>query len=95
MREGVKWTNLTRGEISQRLAERGTPVGHGVVKQLLRRHGYVKRKAQKVKAMGTRHPDRNAQFENIARLKREYLVLCHTLIYGSSLLVPFGQSLPR
>ena len=73
MREGVKWTDLTRREISQRLAERGTPAGRGVVKQLLKRHGYVKRKAQKVKAMGPRHSDRNAQFENIARLKQEYL----------------------
>jgi len=73
MREGVKWTALTRREISQRLAERGTPAGRGVVKPLLKRHGYVKRKAQKVKAMGPRHSDRNAQFENIARLQREYL----------------------
>ena len=73
MREDIKWTDLTRREISRRLAERGTPGGRGVVKQLLRRHGYVKRKAQKVKAMGPRHPDRNAQFENIARLKQEYL----------------------
>lgn len=73
MREGVKWTDLTRREISLRLSELGAPAGQGVVKQLLKRHGYVKRKAQKVKAMGPRHPDRNAQFENIARLKQEYL----------------------
>jgi hypothetical protein len=73
MREGVKWTDLTRRQISQRLAERGTPAGKRVVKQLLKKHGYVKRKARKVKAMGPRHPDRNAQFENIARLKEEYL----------------------
>ena len=43
-----------------------------VVKQLLEEHGYVTRKAQKSKAMGS-HPDRNRQFENIARLKQEYL----------------------
>lgn len=73
MREAVKWTDLTRREISRRLGERGTPAGRGVVKQLLKKHGYVKRKARKVKAMGPRHPDRNAQFENIARLKQEYV----------------------
>lgn len=73
MRREVKWTNLTRQEISRRLAQRGTPAGKGVVKQLLRKHGYVKRKAQKNQTMGPRHPDRNAQFENIARLKQEYL----------------------
>ena len=43
-----------------------------MVKQLLRKHGYVRRKAQKSKAMGG-HADRNRQFENIARLKREFL----------------------
>ena len=73
MREEVKWTDLTRREISRRLAERGTPAGKRVVKQLLGRHGYVKRQARKSQAMGPRHPDRNAQFENIARLKRDYL----------------------
>ena len=39
---------------------------------LLQPHGYVKRKARKVKAMGPRHPDRNASFENIAQWKNEY-----------------------
>ena len=73
MREGVKWTDLTRGEISRRLAERGTPAGKRIVKQLLKKHRYVKRKARKSKTMGRRHPDRNAQFENIARLKQEFL----------------------
>jgi hypothetical protein len=73
MREQVKWTDLTRREISRRLAERGTPAGKRVVKQLLKQHGYVKRKARKNQTMGPRHPDRNAQFENIARLKQEYI----------------------
>lgn len=73
MREGVRWTDLTRGEISRRLGERGTPAGKRVVRQLLQKHGYVKRQARKKKDMGPRHPDRNAQFENIARLKREHL----------------------
>lgn len=73
MREGVKWTDLTRREISQRLAKQGTPAGKRVVKQLLKKHGYVKRKSRKKLEMGPRHPDRNAQFQNIARLKQEYL----------------------
>ena len=36
-------------------------------------HGYRRRKALKKKTMGPRHPDRNAQFENIAGLKKKYL----------------------
>jgi hypothetical protein len=42
------------------------------VSQLLRQHGYRRRKAQKKKTMG-HHRDRNAQFEKIARLRKKYL----------------------
>jgi len=73
MRVQIKWTDLTRRQISAYLAERGTPAGKRVVKRLLKKHGYVKRKARKAKAMGPRHPDRNAQFENISQLRRLYL----------------------
>ena len=73
MRQEVRWTDLTRRQICAHLAERGTPAGRRVVKQLLKKHGYVKRKAQKTRTMGPRHPDRNAQFQNIAHLKQEYL----------------------
>jgi len=72
MRGDVRWTNLSRGEIARRMGELGTPVSREVVSQLLRRHGYRRRKALKKKTMG-RHRDRNAQFEKIARLKRKYL----------------------
>lgn len=73
MRIGVRWTNFSRRQIARRITELGTPVGRHVVSQLLRKHRYRKRKALKKKTMGPRHPDRDAQFENIARLKREYL----------------------
>src|SRR5436305_5194492 len=73
MRAEVKWTNLSRREIARRLTAMGTPVSRNVVSLLLRKHGYRRRKAQKNKTMGPRNPHRNAQFENIARLKREYL----------------------
>ena len=72
LRQEVRWTDLTYEQIASHLAEAGTPVSVPVVKQLLKKHGYVTRKAQKSKAMGS-HPDRNRQFENIARLKQEYL----------------------
>jgi len=73
MRADVKWTNLSRGEIASRVTELGTQVSRHVVSQLLRKHKYRKRKALKKKTMGPRNPNRNAQFENIARLKKEYL----------------------
>src|ERR1700737_656912 len=72
MRQEVRWTDLTYEQIAEHLAEAGTPVSVPVVKPLLDEHGYVTPKAQKSRAMGG-HADRNQQFENIARLKREFL----------------------
>lgn len=73
MRTDVRWTNLSRRRIAARVTELGTPVGRHVVSQLLRKHRCRRRKALKKRTMGPRHPDRDAQFENIARIKREYL----------------------
>jgi Rhodopirellula transposase DDE domain len=73
MRLEVKWTNLSRRQIAKRIKDLGTPVSRQVVSQLLKKHGYRRRKALKKKTMGPRHPDRNAQFENIAGLKKKYL----------------------
>lgn len=79
MREDVKWTNLSRRQISRRLKERGTPAGKNVVSRLLWEHGYRRRKPQKKRTMG-QHADRNAQFENIAQLKEQYLTAGHPVI---------------
>jgi hypothetical protein len=73
MRGEVKWTNLSRGQISRQLGKWGTPACRQVVSQWLRNHQYRRRKALKKKTMGPRHLDRNAQFEKIARLKKRYL----------------------
>jgi hypothetical protein len=73
MRLEVRWTNLSRRQIAKRITGLGTPVSRHVVSQLLRKHRYRRRKALKKTTMGPRHPDRNAQFENIARLKKTYL----------------------
>jgi hypothetical protein len=69
--ENVKWTNLKRQEITQLLQAEGIEVSVTVVDQLLEKHHYRKRKAQKRLATGL-HPQRNDQFENIERLKQEF-----------------------
>lgn len=72
IQDGVLWTNLTRAEIAAGLAGEGLPVSVTVVDHLLEEFGMGQRKPQKVKAM--RHdPRRNAQFEWIAELKKDYL----------------------
>jgi hypothetical protein len=72
MRVEVRWTNLSLKEMGRRLAEKGTPAGKRVLRQLLKKLGFVKRKAHKTLAMGS-HPDRDRQFQNIAKLKQEFL----------------------
>jgi Rhodopirellula transposase DDE domain len=71
MDETLKWTNLTRREMAQLLEHEGIKVSVTVVDQLLERHHYRKRKAQKRLATGA-HPQRNEQFENIKRLQQTY-----------------------
>ena len=71
MREGVLWTNLSLRELSRRLMEMGTPASRRVIRRLLRKLKIGRRTARKKKSMG-HHPDRNAQFENIKKLRKEY-----------------------
>jgi hypothetical protein len=73
MRSEVKWTNLSRRQIAAGLTAMGTPVSRHVVSLLLRKHQYRRRKALKKKTMGPRNPNRNAPFENIAQIKKEFL----------------------
>lgn len=47
MNEGINWTNLTQKEIIQKMKEKNIDISVTVVKQLLKKHRFVKRKAQK------------------------------------------------
>lgn len=48
MQEKVLWTNLTQREIAERLqAQHGIQVSETVVEQLLKKHDFTRRKAQK------------------------------------------------
>lgn len=71
MDETVKWTNLTRPEIVELLKGEGVSVSVTVVDQLLARHHYRKRQAQKRLSCGS-HEQRNDQFENIEVLMEVY-----------------------
>lgn len=72
MDEKVRWTNLKPWQIAQLLGEEyEIHVSLNVIRQLLNKHDYRRRKAQKrLTKQHVRH--RNEQFENILRLKAEY-----------------------
>ena len=72
MDERVRWTDLSVKEIRQLLRdEHDIKVSKPVIRKLLKKHDYRRRKAQKKQTM-KRVPKRNEQFENIVRLKDEY-----------------------
>lgn len=71
MDETIIWTNLTQKEISEEFSKRGYEISEYLVKQLLDKHGYVKRKMQKTKT-AIDVDNRNEQFENIKSLVEDY-----------------------
>ena len=52
MDETKKWINLTFAKIGSLLAEKGFKVSRNIVRKLLKKNDYVKRKALKKKAAG-------------------------------------------
>jgi hypothetical protein len=71
-RQEVIWTDLTPREIQADLMEKDLAVSLDTVRQLLEENGYRRRAILKYLDMDE-HLDRDAQFLNIARIKREYL----------------------
>ena len=67
----TKWTNLSLKEISKAFESRGMNISPYVVKQLLKKHGFVERKMQKAVTMKTCR-EWNKQFEKIHKLINEY-----------------------
>ena len=68
----IRWTNLRQPELAKRISATGIKVSCRIVRQLLEKHGFVSRQAQKKKSF-KQHPERNPQFENITALKARYL----------------------
>jgi hypothetical protein len=71
MDEKIRWTNLSQKQIAERMQQQGIGISVTVVKKLLKKHGFTKRKALKKKPIGS-SKHRNEQFENIVRLKEQY-----------------------
>jgi len=71
MDEKIRWTNLTHQQIANKLKTEGTDVSKRIVKKLFKKHGYVKRTAQKAISTGT-CKGRNEQFEIISGLISQF-----------------------
>lgn len=69
--EKIIWTDLSCTEIVEKMKKLGEYVGRKIVKKLLKKHGYKKRKMQKRLSTGTTRY-RNEQFEKIYKLRKKY-----------------------
>jgi hypothetical protein len=72
MRPEIRWTNLSLKEMSRRLAEQRTSAIKRVLRQLLKKLSFVKRKAHKTLTMCDL-PNRDVPLQNVAKLKQEWL----------------------
>lgn len=71
MRPGVLWTNLSLRRIRSDSIPYASRIGVESVAKVLLRFRFGRRQAQK-KLSPKRHPQRDAQFRKIARLRAEY-----------------------
>ena len=69
MDEKVKWTNLSKAEIRDLM--KNLVISRNIVKKLLKKNGYVKRKLLKMKSIGE-HENRDEQFVKISGLRKKY-----------------------
>ncbi len=93
MNEKIRWTNLSHKKIAAKMKEEGISISVTVVKKLLKKHSFVKRKAVKNKAIGS-SKNRNAQFENITKLKDRYLTEGNPVISVDSKKRTFSEPIP-
>jgi hypothetical protein len=71
MNAKIRWTNLSQKNIAAKMKDQGIGISVTVVQKLLKKHGFVKRKALKKTPIGS-CKQRNEQFEKIAQLKQQY-----------------------
>ena len=91
----LRWTCKSTRQLSAVLEQRGFPVSHPTVAALLQALGYSLQ--ANVKTLeGTKHPDRDAQFQYISRMSREFLDQGFPVISVDTkkkeLIGPFAQS---
>lgn len=79
MNEKIKWLKITQSEIRASLKKHGINVGRNIVRKLLKKHGFSKRKIQKKKSTGE-FKDRDKQFNQIQAIKEQFMVSSNPII---------------
>ena len=69
----LEWISQSTRSLSEELSSRGYKASHAMVGILLREQGYSLQENQKMKQVGSSHPDRDAQFRNIDATATAYI----------------------
>ena len=69
----LRYTSKSLRKITEALMEKGIYVCHVVVSKTLEKLGYSKQQNQKMKQIGSQHPDRDAQFRFINNTAADFL----------------------
>jgi transposase len=72
MNEDIRWVKLTRAEIKNEMESYNIKISRNIVKKLLKKHKFVKRKMQRKRSIG-KSADREPQFQNIIKVKNDNL----------------------
>lgn len=72
MNANIRWVKLSRSEISDKMALFDIKVSRKIVKKLLKKHKFVKRKMQRKRSTG-KSADREQQFKNIISEKERFM----------------------
>lgn len=70
MNPEIRWINITRAQISEKMREYGIKVSRNIVRKLMKKHKLKKRKMQRKRATG-KSSIREEQFENIISTKEK------------------------
>ncbi len=72
MNDKIRWIKLSRSEISEKMAVFDIKISRKIVKKLLKKHNFVKRKMQRKRSTG-KSADREQQFQNIIAEKEKFM----------------------
>lgn len=72
MNDKIKWVKLPVRQISIAMKKKKIFIGKNIVRKLLKKHGFVKRKIQRKQATG-QFKDRDDQFQHIEKIKAKYI----------------------
>ncbi len=95
MNKDIRWLKLTRAEISEKMRAYRVKISRNIVRKLMKKHKFVKRKLQRKRSTGT-SVFREQQFKNILSVKEKFMKSANPIIsVDTKKKEPIGGNLHR